>query len=61
VVRTLPEQVAHGGAAGSLKVFREAVTDPAELVAKVGNTWVPVLAVPTFACAGGHGLGRRTG
>ncbi|MFD8808620.1 NCS1 family nucleobase:cation symporter-1 [Streptomyces sp. NPDC059597] len=37
--------------AGSLKVFGKAVTDPAELVAKVGNTWVLVAAALTFAVA----------
>jgi NCS1 family nucleobase:cation symporter-1 len=37
--------------AGSLEVFGEAITDPAELVAKVGNTWVLVLAALTFAIA----------
>lgn len=37
--------------AGSYEVFGEAVTDPAELVAKVGNTWVLVLAALTFAIA----------
>jgi len=30
--------------AGSLEVWGQAITDPAELVAKVGNTWVMVLA-----------------
>ncbi|WP_405815646.1 NCS1 family nucleobase:cation symporter-1 [Streptomyces sp. NBC_01390] len=37
--------------AGSIEVFGEAITDPAELVAKVGNTWVLVLAALTFAIA----------
>lgn len=37
--------------AGSLEVFGEAITDPAELVAKVGNTWVLVVAALTFAVA----------
>ncbi|MGW1785250.1 NCS1 family nucleobase:cation symporter-1 [Streptomyces sp. NPDC002143] len=37
--------------AGSLEVFGEAITDPAELVAKVGNTWVLVLGALTFAVA----------
>ncbi|MEW2134184.1 NCS1 family nucleobase:cation symporter-1 [Streptomyces sp. NPDC005435] len=37
--------------AGSLKVFGKAVTDPAELVAKVGNTWVLAFAALTFAVA----------
>lgn len=37
--------------AGSLKVFGEAITDPAELVAKVGNTWVLVVGALTFAVA----------
>jgi NCS1 family nucleobase:cation symporter-1 len=37
--------------AGSIKVFGEAITDPAMLVAKIGNTWVLVLAAFTFAVA----------
>ncbi|WP_234541118.1 NCS1 family nucleobase:cation symporter-1 [Streptomyces shenzhenensis] len=37
--------------AGSLEVFGEAITDPAELVAKVGNTWVLIVAALTFAVA----------
>jgi nucleobase:cation symporter-1, NCS1 family len=37
--------------AGSLEVFGQAITDPAELVAKVGNTWVLVVAALTFAVA----------
>ncbi|MEU9474926.1 NCS1 family nucleobase:cation symporter-1 [Streptomyces sp. NPDC048191] len=37
--------------AGSLKAFGQAITDPAELVAKVGNTWVLVVAALTFAVA----------
>ncbi|WP_330340688.1 NCS1 family nucleobase:cation symporter-1 [Streptomyces sp. NBC_00557] len=37
--------------AGSLKAFGQAITDPAELVAKVGNTWVLVVAAFTFAVA----------
>ncbi|MFI6565552.1 NCS1 family nucleobase:cation symporter-1 [Streptomyces sp. NPDC050534] len=37
--------------AGSLKVFGEAITDPAELVAKIGNTWVLVVSAFTFAVA----------
>ncbi|GHH17051.1 NCS1 family nucleobase:cation symporter-1 [Streptomyces rubradiris] len=37
--------------AGSLEAFGEAITDPAELVARVGNTWVLVVAALTFAIA----------
>ncbi|MFJ4923838.1 NCS1 family nucleobase:cation symporter-1 [Streptomyces sp. NPDC088725] len=37
--------------AGSIEVFGEAITDPALLVAKVGNTWVLVLGALTFAIA----------
>ncbi|MEW1717970.1 NCS1 family nucleobase:cation symporter-1 [Streptomyces sp. NPDC093109] len=37
--------------AGSLKVFGEAITDPALLVAKAGNTWVLALGALTFAVA----------
>jgi NCS1 family nucleobase:cation symporter-1 len=37
--------------AGSIEVFGEAITDPAMLVAKVGNTWVLVLGALTFAIA----------
>ncbi|MEV0093220.1 NCS1 family nucleobase:cation symporter-1 [Streptomyces sp. NPDC050738] len=37
--------------AGSLEVFGEAITDPALLVAKVGNTWVLVLGALAFAVA----------
>jgi NCS1 family nucleobase:cation symporter-1 len=37
--------------AGSLEVFGEAITDPAELVAKIGNTWVLVVSAFTFAVA----------
>ncbi|MGH1552728.1 cytosine permease [Streptomyces sp. L7] len=37
--------------AGSLEVWGQAITDPAELVAKVGNTWVMVLGAFTFAVA----------
>jgi NCS1 family nucleobase:cation symporter-1 len=37
--------------AGSLEVWGQAITDPAELVAKVGNTWVMVLGALTFAVA----------
>ncbi|MER5541850.1 NCS1 family nucleobase:cation symporter-1 [Streptomyces sp. NPDC002589] len=37
--------------AGSLKAFGQAITDPAELVAKVGNTWVLVVAALAFAVA----------
>ncbi|MFF0712028.1 NCS1 family nucleobase:cation symporter-1 [Streptomyces bauhiniae] len=37
--------------AGSLEVFGTAVTDPAELVARVGNTWVLAVAALTFAVA----------
>ncbi|MEU8688886.1 NCS1 family nucleobase:cation symporter-1 [Streptomyces sp. NPDC048665] len=37
--------------AGSLKAFGQAITDPAELVAKVGNTWVLVVAAFAFAVA----------
>ncbi|MEV5874961.1 NCS1 family nucleobase:cation symporter-1 [Streptomyces sp. NPDC052101] len=36
---------------GSLKAFGQAITDPAELVAKVGNTWVLVIAALAFAIA----------
>jgi NCS1 family nucleobase:cation symporter-1 len=37
--------------AGSIEVFGEAITDPALLVAKVGNTWVLALGALTFAIA----------
>ncbi|MFF7370872.1 NCS1 family nucleobase:cation symporter-1 [Streptomyces tricolor] len=37
--------------AGSLEAFGQAITDPAELVAKVGDTWVLVIAALTFAIA----------
>ncbi|MFE1195240.1 NCS1 family nucleobase:cation symporter-1 [Streptomyces olivaceoviridis] len=37
--------------AGSLEAFGQAITDPAELVAKVGNTWVLVFGALTFAIA----------
>ncbi|OIJ91560.1 nitrate reductase [Streptomyces sp. MUSC 14] len=37
--------------AGSLKAFGQAITDPAELVARVGNTWVLVVAALAFAVA----------
>ncbi|MFC1430378.1 NCS1 family nucleobase:cation symporter-1 [Streptacidiphilus sp. N1-3] len=37
--------------AGSLKVFGRAITDPAELIAKVGNTAVLVIGALTFAVA----------
>ncbi|GHD97679.1 NCS1 family nucleobase:cation symporter-1 [Streptomyces alanosinicus] len=37
--------------AGSLKAFGRAITDPAELVARVGNTWVLVVAALAFAVA----------
>jgi NCS1 family nucleobase:cation symporter-1 len=37
--------------AGSLKVFGHAITDPAELIAKVGNTAVLVIGALTFAIA----------
>ncbi|MEV5609235.1 NCS1 family nucleobase:cation symporter-1 [Streptomyces sp. NPDC052225] len=37
--------------AGSLEVFGEAITDPALLVAKIGNTWVLVFGALTFAIA----------
>ncbi|WP_369238183.1 NCS1 family nucleobase:cation symporter-1 [Streptomyces sp. R21] len=37
--------------AGSIEAFGEAITDPALLVAKVGNTWVLVLGALTFAIA----------
>ncbi|MCX4574305.1 NCS1 family nucleobase:cation symporter-1 [Streptomyces sp. NBC_01571] len=37
--------------AGSIEAFGEAITDPAELVAKVGNTWVMVLGALPFAVA----------
>jgi NCS1 family nucleobase:cation symporter-1 len=37
--------------AGSPEAFGEAITDPAELVARVGNTWVLVVAALTFAIA----------
>ncbi|OLZ68103.1 nitrate reductase [Streptomyces sp. IMTB 2501] len=37
--------------AGSLKAFGQAITDPAELVAKVGNTWVLIVAALAFAVA----------
>ena len=39
---------------GSIKVFGEAITDPALLVAKVGNTWVLVLGALTAAGATGQ-------
>ncbi|MEE1799507.1 NCS1 family nucleobase:cation symporter-1 [Streptomyces sp. JV176] len=37
--------------AGSIEVFGEAITDPALLVAKAGNTWVLALGALTFAIA----------
>ncbi|KUN03908.1 nitrate reductase [Streptomyces yokosukanensis] len=37
--------------AGSLKAFGQTITDPAELVAKVGDTWVLVVAALMFAIA----------
>ncbi|MFF2507573.1 NCS1 family nucleobase:cation symporter-1 [Streptomyces sp. NPDC058067] len=37
--------------AGSIQVFGKAITDPALLVAEVGNTWVLVLGALTFAIA----------
>jgi NCS1 family nucleobase:cation symporter-1 len=37
--------------AGSLKVFGHAITDPAELIAKVGNTFVLIVGALTFAVA----------
>ncbi|MGY5107114.1 cytosine permease, partial [Streptomyces sp. 900105245] len=37
--------------AGSVEVFGEAITDPALLVAKIGNTWVLVFGALTFAIA----------
>lgn len=37
--------------AGSLEVFGKAITDPAHLVAEIGNTWVLVLGALTFAIA----------
>ncbi|MEV0524588.1 NCS1 family nucleobase:cation symporter-1 [Streptomyces sp. NPDC050439] len=37
--------------AGSLEVFGKAITDPAELVAEIGNTWVLIFGALTFAVA----------
>nr|WP_223206178.1 NCS1 family nucleobase:cation symporter-1 [Streptomyces xanthii] len=37
--------------AGSVEVFGEAITDPALLVARIGNTWVLVFGALTFAVA----------
>ena len=37
--------------AGSIAVFGEAITDPVEIVARIGNIWVMVIGAITFVIA----------